>query len=184
MPTTTEKTVSAPASRLDFAAIKRRAREHVERGPVTSGYGADRDAVLRMLDAALATELVCMLRYRRHWFAAQGLRAKAAADEFLEHSRQEFEHADRIAQRITQLGSAPDLDPGRLVGRSHADYRECSSVEEMLHENLVAERIAVESYREMIRAIGDQDPTTRRLLESILEVEEQHADDLVGLLPD
>lgn len=167
----------------DVEGIRRRAREHVEQGPVTSDYQGDRESVLQMLDSALATEWTCVLRYRRHYFMAEGLRAKAAADEFLEHSQEELDHADRIARRITQLGGSPDLDPASFRERSHAEYRECETVEEMIRENLVAERIAIESYRAMVRAIGDTDPTTRRLLESVLETEEEHADDLKNLLP-
>ena len=136
-----------------------------------------------MLDVALATELVCTLRYRRHYFMAQGLRARSVADEFLEHSQQELEHADQIATRINQLGGSPDLDPERLAARSHAEYRECSSIEEMITENLIAERIAIESYREMIKKIGDKDPTTRRVIESVLETEEEHAEELVSMMP-
>jgi len=171
-----------PAS-VDVQAIKQRARQDVARGAVTRDYQADRSAVLQMLDGVLATELTCMLRYRRHYFVVQGLRARAAAAEFLEHSAEELEHADWVAARIVQLGGTPNLDPAQLTARSHADYVECSSVEEMITENLVAERIAIETYRQMIQMIGESDPTTRRLLESILEVEEEHAEDLVSLLP-
>jgi len=171
---------SADAARDSIAD---RARRDVERGAVTADYEANRDAVLELLDAALATELVCTLRYRRHGYAARGLRAKNAADEFFEHAQQELEHADRICARITQLGGKPDLRPETIAERSHADYVECETIDEMITENLVAERIAIENYRSAIQRIGDKDPTTRRLLESILEVEEEHAEDLVGLLP-
>lgn len=171
---------------FDVQALKKRARADVVKGAVTQDYEykADREAVLRMLDGALATELTCVLRYRRHYYMAQGVRSKVLADEFIEHSKEELEHADWIAARIVQLGGSPNLDPSQLLSRSHADYVECDSVEEMLVENLVAERIAIESYREMIRAIGDTDPTTRRLLERILEVEERHAEELGSLLPE
>ncbi|MEZ5987807.1 MAG: ferritin-like domain-containing protein [Planctomycetota bacterium] len=164
--------------------LQRKAEIHVEDGPVTADYEADREAVLGILDKALATELVCFLRYRRHHYMAHGLRARAAAAEFLEHSQQELDHGHRIAQRITQLGGRPDLDPSSFADRSHSDYVECRSLEEMVRENLVAERIAIATYRELIRTIGDRDPTTRRLLESVLAVEEEHADDLVNLLTD
>ena len=167
---------------VDLATIKRRARENAQKGAVTATYAADRERVLEMLDAALATEVVCVLRYRRHYYAAQGMVSRSVAAEFLEHSKEEQEHADRIAARITQLGGVPNLDPDQLTARSHADYRECSTLQEMIDENLVAERIAIESYRQMIQEIGDRDPTTRRLLESILETEEEHAEELATLL--
>ena len=175
---------SDSSRRTERDALEQRARTDFDRGAVTADYEADRDEVLQMLDEALATELVCMLRYRRHYFAARGLRSKAAADEFLEHAQQELDHADRIAARITQLGGEPDLQPETLAARSHARYVECTTVEEMVTENLVAERIAIQTYRDAIRKIGDRDPTTRRLLEGILEVEEEHAEDLASLLPE
>lgn len=176
---------SRDASQLpeDVVKIRDNARADVRQGAVTADYAAHRDEVLRMLDGVLATELVCMLRYRRCHFVAQGLAAKAAADEFLEHAREEQEHADRVAARIVQLGGSPDLRPETLAERSHADYFDGEKVEDMITENLIAERIAIESYRGHIRALGDRDPTTRRLLESILETEEEHAEDLVSLLP-
>ena len=175
---------SKQAAGSDRKALARRARRDVKRGAVTADYEADRDEVLKILDAALATELVCMLRYRRHGYAARGLRAKSAAEEFFEHAQQELEHADKICARIVQLGGLPDLRPETLVDRSHAEYVECSAIEDMITENLVAERIAIETYRAAIQTIGDRDPTTRRVLESILEVEEEHAEDLVGMLPE
>jgi bacterioferritin len=171
------------ASAFDIDTIKEQARREVRDGAVTSDYDADREAVLAMLDGALATELTCVLRYRRHYFMAQGMASKEIAAEFLEHSNEELSHADQIARRITQLGGAPDLDPSRLTSRSHADYVECRTLEEMVTENLVAERIAIATYRQMIRDLGDRDPTTRRLLEAILEVEERHAEELDSLLP-
>lgn len=168
----------------DVRTLREKARQNLERGAITDGYGADLEAVLRLLDEALATELVCVLRYKRHHFVAKGLRAEVAAAEFLEHAAQEQEHADRIAARIVQLGGEPDFAPERLASRSHSEYTQGKSLRSMLEDNLVAERIAIESYGEMIRFIGQGDPTTRRLLESILATEEEHADDLASLLHD
>jgi bacterioferritin len=162
--------------------LRRRAREHVGDGPVTADYDLDPRQVVQLLNEALATELVCVLRYKRHYYMAQGIRARFAAEEFLEHATQEAEHADRIAERIVQLGGAPDFDPDSLTQRSHAQYHQGTDLKEMLLEDLVAERIAIESYREMVRFLGDHDPTTRRMLEEILAVEEEHADDLNDLL--
>jgi bacterioferritin len=166
----------------DVKVIRERAREHVERGAVTTDYGADRDAVVELLNEALATELVCVLRYKRHYYMAQGAHSNAAKDEFAEHAANELEHADRIAERIIQLGGAPDFNPDGLADRSHAEYVEGRGLRQMMQEDLVAERVAIESYREMIAYVGDRDPTTRRLLEDILSVEEEHADDLTSLL--
>ena len=166
----------------DIKTIRQRARQHIEDGAVTAGYGADRDAVLRVLNEALATEIVYTLRYKRHYFMASGLNAENAAAEFLEHATQEQEHADQIAGRITQLGGAPNFSPEGLLARSHAEYVEGESLAEMIREDLVAERIAIDTYREIIAWLGNDDPTTRRMLEEILAVEEEHADDLVGLI--
>jgi len=166
----------------DVQTLRQRARQHIERGAVTEGYQADRDTVLELLNTALATELVCVLRYRRHHFMASGLHAEAAAREFLEHAEEEQEHADRLAARIVQLGGEPDFAPKGLTKRSHSEYGDATALREMLREDLIAERIAIESYGEMIRYVGDRDPTTRRLLEDILAVEEEHADDLSGLM--
>jgi bacterioferritin len=166
----------------DIETIRKRAREHMERGAVTPGYTADRDTVLRLLNEALATELVCTLRYKRHYYMADGIHAEAAATEFLEHANEEQQHADRIAARIIQLGGAPNFSPEGLTARSHAEYVEGGSLREMVEEDLVAERIAIESYREMVLYIGDKDSTTRNMLEEILAVEEKHADDLLSLL--
>jgi bacterioferritin len=166
----------------DVQTLREEARRHIEEGAVTHGYSADRDKVLQMLDEALATELVCVLRYRHDYFVARGLKAKVAADEFLEHATQELEHADMISERIMQLGGEPNFDPSTLKGRSHAEYRLGANIEEMIRENLVAERIAIDSYREMIQYLGHDDPTTRRMLEGILATEEEHADDLADLL--
>jgi bacterioferritin len=166
----------------DVRKIRERARQRIEEGAVTAGYGADRDAVLALLNAALATELVCVLRYRRHYHVASGFRGATAAEEFLEHAVEEQQHADQIAQRIVQLGGKPDFNPDGLQNRSHSEYHACDTLDEMVRENLVNERIAIESYGEMIRYIGDGDPTTRRLLEEILAKEEEHADDMADLL--
>jgi bacterioferritin len=168
----------------DVKTLRERARRHVMEGAVTESYGADRERVVGLLQQALATEIVCVLRYRQNYFAARGLRAKVAATEFLEHSKQELEHADRIAERIVQLGGDPDLNPATLGKRSHAEYRIGKSLSEMIRENLVAERIAIDSYREIAQYVGDDDPTTRRIMEEILAVEEEHADDLAALLVD
>jgi bacterioferritin len=166
----------------DIQALRKRARAHIEEGAVTSGYGADRKAVLRMLNGALATEIVCVLRYRRHYFMARGLESKGVAEEFLAHSNEELGHADQLAERIVQLGGEPDFSPAGLTGRSHAEYVEGAALFDMIKEDLVAERIAIDSYRDFIRYLADNDPTTRRMLESILAVEEEHADDLADLL--
>ena len=166
----------------DVAEIRRRARANVEDGAVTDAYRADRETVLKLLNESLATEIVCVLRYKRHYYMASGIHAQTAANEFLEHANMEQQHADRLAERIIQLGGEPDLNPDTLTSRSHAEYVEGSTVAEMLRENLVAERIAIESYTEFIRYLGDNDPTTRRLLEDILASEEEHADDLKTLM--
>lgn len=166
----------------DIQAIRARARQHIEQGAVTANYAADRETVLRLLNEALATELVCVLRYKRHYFMATGIHSDAAAAEFLEHANEEQQHADQIAGRIVQLGGEPNFDPEGLTTRSHAEYVEGGSLRKMIEENLVAERIAIESYREMILYIGERDSTTRRLLEAILATEEEHAEDLVSLL--
>ena len=166
----------------DVETLRARAKKNIERGAVVEGYQANRQAVIELLNTALATEIVCALRYRRHHFMAAGLHAEAIAAEFLVHSDQELGHADRLAERIVQLGGEPELDPSTFTARSHAEFGSTTSLEEMLRENLVAERIAVESYTELVRYVGDGDPTTRRLLEDILAVEERHADELAGLL--
>lgn len=166
----------------DVRTLRERARKNIENGAVTEGYQADRQAVIDLLNTALATEIVCALRYRRHYFVATGLHAESVAREFLEHAEQEQGHADRLAERIVQLGGTPDMNPENLTSRSHAEYSDSTDLKTMVKENLVAERIAVDSYSEMIRFVGDGDPTTRRMLEDILAVEEEHADDLAGLL--
>ena len=168
----------------DVQALRRRARQHLEEGAVTPGYSADRETVLRQLNHALATEIVCVLRYRRHHFMAKGIHSQGVAAEFLAHSNEEQGHADQLAARIVQLGGEPDFSPNGLASRSHAEYVAAVTLTDMIREDLVAERIAIDSYRGFIRYLGDKDPTTRRLLESILAVEEQHADELADLLQD
>jgi bacterioferritin len=166
----------------DIQTLRARARQHIEQGAVTQGYRADRDTVIRLLQEALATELVCVLRYKRHYFMATGINAQSVAQEFLQHATEEQVHADQIAQRIVQLGGAPNFSPDGLLTRSHSEYIEGESLRDMIAEDLVAERIAIDSYREMIQYFGNDDPTTRRLMETILAVEEEHAEDLVTLL--
>ena len=162
--------------------IRARARQHMTEGAVTDDYGLDRNQAVAVLNEALATEIVCVLRYRFHYFMATGIHSQAAKEEFLEHAKEEQEHADWLAERIKQLGGKPEMDPAGLTARSHSEYKEGNSLAEMLKEDLVAERIAIESYRDMIRFFGDKDPTSRRLLERILAVEEEHADDIADLL--
>ena len=165
-------------------AIRERARERMTDGAVTDAYRADREAVVKLLNDALATEIVCALRYKRHYFMASGLNAEPAAAEFLEHAEEEMQHADTLAARIVQLGGEPDFSPQNLAERSHSKYVPCESLREMLEENLVAERMAIDIYGQIIRFLGDDDPTTRRQLEEILANEEEHADDLASLLDD
>lgn len=168
----------------DIQTLRERARKHISSGAVTAGYAGDRDQLIAVLNEALATELVCTLRYRYHYYMAQGIHANTVKQEFLEHANQELDHADRIAERITQLGGKPDFSPAGLAERSHAEYREGKDLVGMIEEDLVAERIAIDSYREIISFIGDDDPTTRRLMESILAMEEEHAEDLSTFLQD
>ena len=166
----------------DIATLRSRARQNVENGAVTEGYDADREEIIRLLNGSLATELVCVLRYKRHYFMASGVKAHVAAEEFLEHATQEAEHADKLAERIVQLGGEPEFNPDLLSKNSHAQYVAGKDLKEMVYEDLVAERIAVDSYREIIQYIGDKDPTTRRLFEEILAQEEEHADDMADIL--
>ncbi|MGD9852824.1 MAG: bacterioferritin [Nitrospirales bacterium] len=166
----------------DITTLRKRAREHIEKGAVTPGYGADREIVINLLNEALATEIVCVLRYKRHYFMASGINAQSVAEEFLQHATEEQGHADQLAERIVQLGGEPNLSPEGMLMRSHAEYVEGTSLVEMIKEDLVAERIAIDSYREVINYLGSHDSTTRRLLEDILAVEEEHAEDLVSLL--
>ena len=166
----------------DIKTLRDRARKHIENGAVTEGYSADRETVIKLLNEALATEIVCVLRYRRHYFMATGINAESVAAEFLQHSNEEQGHADEIAQRIVQLKGEPNFNPDGLLTRSHAEYQEGTSLIDMIKEDLVAERIAIDSYREMITYFGNDDPTSRRMMEGILAVEEEHADDLVSML--
>ena len=166
----------------DVRSLRERARRHIEQGAVTEGYKCDRDTVIKILNEALATEIVCVLRYKRHHFMAKGIHAKSVAAEFAQHAAEELAHADLIAERIVQLGGAPDYSPAVLVLRSHAEYVEGRDLAEMIKEDLIAERVAIESYGEMIRFVGDGDPTTRVMLEGILATEEEHAEDLSSLL--
>jgi bacterioferritin len=166
----------------DLKSIRKQAALNLADGAVTAGYTADRKRVLRMLDTALATELVCMLRYRRHYYTAHSLRAQAVADEFKEHARQEEEHLGKIAERISQLGGEPDLNPETATERSHAQYDDSTDLIDMIKADLIAERIAIDIYRDMIRELGNDDPTTRRMIEHILAQEEEHAHEFAGLL--
>jgi bacterioferritin len=166
----------------DIQTLRKRARQHIEEGAVTEGYAAERDAVVKMLNEALATEVVCVLRYKRHYFMASGIHAASVAAEFLEHATQEMAHADALAKRIVELGGEPNFSPDGLSGRSHAEYVEGKTLKDMIKEDLIAERIAIESYREMIGYLGDQDPTTQRMLKEILAMEEEHAEDLSSLM--
>ena len=166
----------------DVTKLRERARQHIQAGAVTPNYGADPHAVIEVLNAALATEIVCVLRYKRHYFMAQGIASESVKVEFDEHATQEQEHADRIAERIVQLGGEPDLNPDTLTRRSHSEYVEGETLVDMLREDLVAERVAIESYREMVEWLRGKDPTTRRMIEEILAVEEEHAEDINSLL--
>jgi len=166
----------------DVKTLRERARQHIQAGAVTSNYGADPKVVCKVLNEALATEIVCVLRYKRHYFMAQGIASDSVKTEFAEHATQEQEHADRIAERIVQLGGEPDLNPDTLTKRSHAEYVEGKSLVDMLREDLVAERIAIESYREIAVWLHGKDSTTKRMIEEILAVEEEHADDISSLL--
>jgi bacterioferritin len=166
----------------DIKTLRERARNEIDKGPVTDAYGADLSRVLQVLNEALATEIVCVLRYKRHHYTASGLYSEPVAAEFLEHAQEEQAHADKLAQRIVQLGGKPDFDPDTLSSRSHTPYDSSSDLIEMIREDLVAERVAVASYTEICQWLGDKDPTTRRVFEELLAQEEEHADDLRGLL--
>lgn len=173
---------SATPFLTDVATLRGRARQHMENGAVTSNYGADPKVVVEVLNAALATEIVCVLRYKRHYYMAQGIASDSVKTEFAEHATEEQEHADRIAERIVQLGGKPDFNPETLTARSHSEYKEGDSLVQMLREDLVAERVAVESYREIVDWLQGKDSTTKRMLEDILAVEEEHAEDIQSLL--
>ena len=174
--------MSVKAVLTDVKTLRKRARQHIDNGAVTAGYSADRKTVLKLLNDALATEIVCVLRYRRHHFMARGMEAKSIADEVLVHSNEEQGHADQLAERLVQLGGEPNFSPHSLVSHSHTEYIAGSSLVDMIKEDLVAERIGIDSYREVIQYLRGQDPTTCRMLESILAVEEEHADDMADLL--
>jgi bacterioferritin len=167
---------------MDLQKIRQQARQDMSDGPVTQSYAADRPTVLKLLNSALATEIVCTLRYRRHYFMAKGINSESVAQEFLQHANEEQGHADQLAMRIVQLGGEPDFAPESLASRSHSEYKEGSDLTDMIRENLVAERIAIDTYREIILYLGETDTTTRRLFEGILAVEEEHADDMADLL--
>jgi bacterioferritin len=166
----------------DVKTLRERARKHIENGAVIENYKADREQVCKILNEALATEIVCVLRYKRHYYMATGIHAEAVKAEFLQHANEEQGHADQIAERITQLQGAPNFSPEGMLTRSHSEYVEGGSLVDMIKENLIAERIAIDSYSEMIRYIGDNDTTTKRMLEGILAMEEEHADDMANLL--
>ena len=168
----------------DVTELRRRARQHMEEGAVTEGYRGNKDTIIKLLNEALATELVCVLRYKRHYFMAQGIHSDPIAAEFLQHANEEQGHADQLAGRIVALGGSPNFSPEGMTSRSHSEYVEGKTLLDMIKEDLVAERVAIDSYTEMIRYVGDNDITTRRMLESILAVEEEHADDLASFLAD
>jgi bacterioferritin len=176
------KAGKASAFLSDIRTLRERARQHIEQGAVTPGYRADRPTVIKILNEALATEIVCVLRYKRHYFMASGINAQSVAQEFLQHATEEQAHADQIAARIVQLGGEPNFSPEGLASRSHSEYVEGGTLVDMIREDLVAERVGIDSYSEMIRYLGEDDPTTRRMLEGILAMEEEHADDLATLL--
>ncbi|HEY0841858.1 ferritin-like domain-containing protein [Methylotenera sp.] len=173
---------SGPSVLTDIATLRARARQNVEEGAVTIGYGAHRETIIKLLNEALATELVCVLRYKRHYFMAKGISSESVKVEFLQHAKEEMAHADRIAKRITELGGEPDFSPDGLSSRSHAEYVPGDSLVSMIKEDLIAERIAIESYREIVAFLGNNDPTTQRMIKEILAMEEEHADDMASLL--
>jgi bacterioferritin len=181
-PANDAKPLQHTAGLTDTATLRANARQSIEDGAITKSYSADREAVIKLLNDALATEYVCVLRYYRHYFMASGMLADAIKGEFLEHAQQEQEHAHKLAERIVQLGGEPDLNPDTLTARSHAEYKEGEDLRDMVKENLIAERIAIDSYREMINFIGDKDTTTKCILEQILAQEEEHADEFSDLL--
>lgn len=167
---------------MDVMEIRRQARAHIDKGAVTDTYGCDRETVIKLLNSALATELLCTLRYKRHYYMAQGIHAQSVQQEFLEHANQEAEHAGWLAERIVELGGAPDFNPATITARSHAEYVEGTTLLDMIEEDLVAERIAIDSYRAIVQYLGNGDSSSRRIMERILEVEEEHAEDMLTLL--
>ena len=173
--------MSANPGLTDVSTLRERARRDIDQGAVTQNYGCDKEKVIGLLNDSLATELVCTLRYRRHYYTARGLASHSVAQEFREHADEELQHADQLAARISELGGNPNFSPDGLAARSHAEYVEADTLEDMIRANLIAERIAIESYREIIQFIGEGDPTTRRLFEEILATEEEHAEDLISL---
>ena len=167
---------------MNVKAIRERARQHIDEGARTPGYKAKVETVRKLLNEALATELICVLRYKRHYFTASGIHSESVKTEFLQHATEEQQHADQIAERIVQLGGEPNFSPDGILARSHSEYVEGKNLEDMIKENLVAVRVAIDSYREMIAYIGGDDPTTRRMLEEIQAKEEEHAEDMASLL--
>lgn len=182
MSTKVKKQSPAGKFSIDVKSVRARARQNTDSGPVTETYGADRQTVLKLLNEALATELICVLRYKRHQYMASGIHSEPVATEFATHASEEQQHADLIAARIIELGGEPDFSPQGLAARSHSEYVEGKDLRDMIKENLVAERIAVDSYRQMVSYLGDRDPTTRRMIEGILAMEEEHAHDMADLL--
>ncbi len=168
--------------KADIEEIRRRARTKLEEGPITNAYKADRAKVVDVLNEVLATEIVCTLRYKNHYYMAQGIHSQSVANEFLEHAQEEEAHADMVAKRITEIGGNPNYDPEGMRTRSHAEYKACERLEDMIREDLIAERIAIATYSEIVRWLGNDDPTTRRMIEEILATEEEHADDLAKLM--
>ena len=166
----------------DIEKLRSNARAHIDQGPITDTYGADRDRVLAVLNEVLATELVCVLRYKRHYYMASGINSGSVADEFLQHAGEEQGHADMVAERIVQLQGEPDFNPATLVQRSHSEYVPGTSLTDMIKEDLIAERVAISSYQAIARWLGEDDPTSRRMIEEILAVEEEHAEDMLSLL--
>jgi bacterioferritin len=167
---------------MDIKAIRERARRHIEEGAKTAGYKAKVETVIKLLNEALATELVCVLRYKRHYYMASGMNSQSVKAEFLQHATEEQQHADQIADRIIQLGGEPNFSPEGILSRSHSEYVEGKTLEDMIKEDLIAERVAIDSYRGMIEYVGNDDPTTRRMLEDIQAIEEEHAEDMASLL--
>jgi bacterioferritin len=166
----------------DVKKIRERARKHIEEGAITEGYKANREQVTKVLNDVLATEIVCVLRYKRHYYMAQGISSDSVKAEFLQHANEEQQHADWVAERITQIGGEPNFNPEGLATRSHSEYKPGESLTDMIKEDLVAERIAIESYSEIVRWLGNDDPTSRVLIEQILKMEEEHANDMLDLL--